>query len=147
MKKLTTFFVFISFVIQLEASAPIYNKDGLQLSQTLTKVSTVFNHVLNRNVVIWKSIFEIKNTSTEAFSLEKPVYLKFNRSYLTQTELTTIRDNGYGYNIAANYRNIATNAKTIISPNQVISSEKYFVTFDDVDLSKEQYSWDLQYIK
>lgn len=134
-------------LFQLKATSPIYNKDGLQLTQTITKVTTVYCTALNKNVVVWKSAVEIKNTSAEALNLQKPVYVKFNRSYVSAVELNAIRNQGIGYNISTQYRNIVVNEATILNANQIINSEKYYVTFESIDLSKEQYTWDLQYQK
>jgi len=117
------------------------------LTQNTIKEKIVFCNALNRNIIVWKSIVTIKNTTQEAVNILRPVYLKFSRGFLTNSELTIIRNQNIGYNVTQNYKNILTNSNQILMANQLLTSEKYFVTFDDIDLSREQYSWDLQYIK
>lgn len=147
MKKLSFLFLLITITIQLKATTPIYNKDGIELTQNTIKEKIVFCNALNRNIIVWKSIVTIKNTTQEAVNILRPVYLKFSRGFLTNSELTIIRNQNIGYNVTQNYKNILTNSNQILMANQLLTSEKYFVTFDDIDLSREQYSWDLQYIK
>jgi len=58
-----------------------------------------------------------------------------------------IRNQNIGYNVTQNYKNNLTSTHQVLAANQLLTSEKYFVTFEDIDLTKEPYSWDLQYVK
>ncbi len=147
MKKLTIILLFVILNVCAFATSPLYNKDGIQLTQQITKVSTVYNTALQKNVVVWRATVVLTNTSNDAVNLNKPVFVKFNRGYVSSQDLEAIRNQGVGYNVSSNYKNNITNAALVLEPNESKSSEKYFVTFDNVDLNKEQYSWDLQYAK
>jgi hypothetical protein len=66
-------------------------RDGVELTQSITKEKTIFCSALNKNIVVWKSVVTIKNTTAQAIQLLKPVYLKYNRGYLTNAEMSAIR--------------------------------------------------------
>ncbi len=147
MKKLFAFLLFINTVIVLNATTPLYNKDGVELTQSITKEKTIFCSALNKNIVVWKSIVTIKNTTAQAIQLLKPVYLKYNRGYLTNAEMSAVRIQNIGYDFSQTFKNNLTNATSVLTANKIITNQKFFVTFEDIDLSKEAYTWDLQYVK
>lgn len=72
MKKLSFLFLLITITIQLKATTPIYNKDGIELTQNTIKEKIVFCNALNRNIIVWKSIVTIKNTTQEAVNILRP---------------------------------------------------------------------------
>lgn len=148
MKKLTIFLLLtITLLNFAEAgNSVIYAKDGIVFSSQVTKVNTVYNPVLKRNIVVWKVVAELKNTSEDAVQLKRPTILKYNRNFVTNAELDAIRNQGVGYMIFSNV-NLNVLPSTELEPNTSNSKETYVVTFDDTDLLKEQYSWDLQYSK
>ena len=147
MKKLFTFLSFLTTVLVLNATTPLYTKDGIELSQSISKEKTIFCTALNKNIIVWKSTVTIKNTTPQAVNLLKPVYIKYNRSFLSNTEIAAIRTQNIGFDFSQNYKNNLTNATSVLSANQTLTNQKYFVTFEDIDLSKEGYFWDLQYVK
>ncbi len=147
MKKLFAFFSFLTTVLVLNATTPLYTRDGIELSQSITKEKTIFCSALNKNIIFWKSIVTIKNTTPQAVNLLKPVYLKYNRGFLTNSEMSAIRLQNIGYDFSQTYRNNLTSATSVLTANQTLTNQKYFVTYENIDLSKEGYIWDLQYVK
>ena len=134
----------MSFNQTLNASA-LFNKDGIILDHTITKQKVVFVPFYNRNVIVWKSKVDLINSTKIAIAIRIPCYLSFDYSYLNPAEISTVQESISDYTLSDVYKNYVAPKPVMVNAKQTISSEKYFVTFEDVDLRTATFNWDFKY--
>lgn len=124
----------------------LYNKNGVMVFHTISKVSSFYCNVLNREVIIWKSVVELKNNNSSQLVLQSPCKLKYLYCYMNPSEIERAQS-CYGENKLSDiYKNFATTKPTCLKPKETVVNEIYFSTFEDINLRTEFADIDLQYI-
>lgn len=145
MKKILVSLILLVSFIQVSTSAALYNKDGIVLDHSVTKQKVVFIPFYNRNVIIWKSKIDLINSNKIAIAVRIPCYLCYAYSYMNPAEISTVQDYISDLTLADEYKNYVAPKPVMVNAKQTISSEKYFATFDDIDLRTAILNWDFQY--
>ncbi len=141
-------FILNLFLISLVYSAsPIVKKDGVVFRQQINRVQTITVPELNRDVVIWRSVVELKNTSNIDIAINRPSYFGFYYAYLNPTQIEIVQNKVPQFILSPVYKNYVVNTVKMVEANQSLVSEKYYATFDDVDLNSEISAWDMNYLK
>lgn len=144
MKPLFSLLLSAFFCISVKA-APLYNQDGIKLNHTLTKEQTIFIPSMNRNVVIWKSSFELTNDSKKAIAVRIPCYLCYVYAYLNPAEISSVQNYVPNVKLSDAYKNYVAEKPQMLNAKKTILSEKYFATLDNVDLRTATMNWDFKF--
>lgn len=145
MKKLTLFLA-VLLVIHFSSSAvQLYSNEGVKLNHTLTKQKTVYVPSMNKNIVIWKSTFELSNDSKKAIAVRIPCYLCYAYAYLSPMEISSVQKYVPELKLSDAYKNYVAEKPRMVNAKQTITSEKYFATLDDVDLRTATMNWDFKF--
>ena len=145
MKK-TIFFLLLFIVLQTTSLAvQLYSNEGVKLNHTLTKEKVIFIPSMNKNIIIWKSTFELSNGSKKAIAVRIPCYLCYAYAYLNPMEISTVQ--GYVSNMTLSdvYKNYVAEKPQMLNAKQTIVSQKYFATLDNVDLRTATMNWDFKF--
>ncbi|MFN8284452.1 MAG: hypothetical protein U0U67_14620 [Chitinophagales bacterium] len=143
-KSFFSLIILLSFIQTLNASS-LYEKDGIILEHFVTKEKTIFIPFYNRNVIIWKSKMDLINTNKIAIAVRIPCYLSYTYSYLNPAEISTIQDYVSDFTLSDVYKNYVAPKPVMVNAKQTITSEKYFATFDDIDLRSAVLTWNFKY--
>jgi len=127
------------------SAAPLYNQDGIRLNHAVTKYETIYSNNLKRNVVIWKSTFELINDNKKSIAVRVPCYLSYAYSYLNPYEISTIQQQIPEIQISNVYKNFVAVRPRMLNAKSTIISEKYFATLDNVDLRTAVINWDFKF--
>lgn len=145
MKKLTLFLsVFIVFISSVSA-VQLYSNEGVNLNHKVTKEKTVYVPSMNRNIIIWKSTFELDNTSKKAIAVRIPCYLCYVYAYLSPMEISSVQKHVPELILSDAYKNYVAEKPRMVKAKQIITSEKYFATLDNVDLRTATMNWDFKF--
>jgi len=140
------FSIFLILVsTQIIFASSFYNENGVKLDHILAKEKTFFIPNLNRNVVIWKSTFELTNNSKKSIAIRIPCYLRYAYSYLNPAEISTVQDYVPEFKLSDVYKNYVSEKPIMVDAKKTIISERYFATMDDVDLRTATVNWDFKY--
>ncbi len=141
---------FISFIgalllsLQVQASA-LFSQDGVKLNHTISKQQSVYIASYGKNIIIWKSTFELVNDSKKAIALRIPCYLFFAYSYLNPSEIQYIQKFVPNYTLSEVYKNYISEKPKMLNAKSTIVSERYFATFDNVDLRTAVTDWKFKF--
>jgi len=131
-------------LISLQAT-PLYYENGVKLNHFLVKEKTVYVSDLNRNVVIWKSTFELTNNNKKAIAIRIPCYLVYDYAYLNPAEISTVQNYVPDFPLSDVYKNYVAEKPKMLNAKQTIISEKYFATLDNVDLRTANLNWNFKF--
>ena len=145
MTQITWSLLFIAIFTKFSIAAPLYNQDGIKLNHTLIKKEVVFVPAMNKDIVIWKSTFELVNSSKKAIAVRIPCYLCYAYSYLSPLEISTVQNYVSDITLSDVYKNYVTEKPQMVNAKQTITSEKYFATLDNVDLRTATMNWDFKF--
>ena len=145
MQKLILSLIILVSFSQISNAAALFNKKGIILDHSVTKEKVVFIPFYNRNVIIWKSRMDLINSNKIAFAVRIPCYLCYTYSYMNPAEISTVQEYVSDVVLSDDYKNYVAPKPIMVNAKQTISSEKYFVTFDDVDLSTATLNWNFKY--
>ena len=145
MKHLTLSLLFIALFTTNLRATPLYNQDGVKLNHTLTKAKVVYIPSMKKNIVIWKSTFELKNDSKKAIAVRIPCYLCYVYAYLNPSEISSVQDYVSDVTLSDAYKNYVAPKPQMLNAKQTIISEKYFATLDNVDLRTATMNWDFKF--
>ena len=141
---LVTLLIAVSSIKTISA-IPLYNDNGIKLNHSLIKEKTIFVPDLNRNIVIWKSTFELTNNNKKSIAIRIPCYLCYVYAYLNPAEISTVQSYVPDVKLSDVYKNYVAEKPKMVNAKQTIVSEKYFATMDDVDLRTATLNWDFKY--
>lgn len=143
-KSLFSLFLLIA-TIQISSATAFYDQDGVKLDHSLIKEQTIYVSSLKRNVVIWKSTFELTNNNKKSIAIRIPCYLSYAYAYLNPTEISTVQNYVPDVELSDVYKNYVAEKPKMLNAKETIISEKYFATMDDVDLRTAILKWDFKF--
>lgn len=126
-------------------ATPLYNQDGVKLNHFISKYKTIYVESLKKNVVIWKSTFELANESKKSIAVRVPCYLSYVYAYLNPFEISTVQQELPNIPISDVYKNFVAPKPRMLNAKSRISSEKYFATLDNVDLNAATVNWNFKF--
>lgn len=144
MKFISTILLVVILSIQVHATV-LFNKDEVKLNHTITKYQTVYVPSLKHNIVIWKSTFELENNSKKSIAIRIPCYLNFAYSYLNPAEIQQVQKLVNDIEISDAYKNYISEKPQMLNAKNKILSEKFFATFDNVDLRSATMDWKFKF--
>jgi len=145
MKK--SIFILSFFLISYSfAASPVIKREGIIFRQQITRVTKINIPELNREVVIWRSLVELKNTSNDDVAVNRPSYFGYYYAYLNPMQIEIVQQAVPQYILATAYKNYVVEKVKMLEANQSLLSEKYYATFDNIDLNNEIAAWDMSYI-
>ncbi|HQV78434.1 MAG TPA: hypothetical protein PLJ42_05535 [Chitinophagales bacterium] len=144
MKFISTILLVVILSIQVHATV-LFNKDDVKLNHTITKYQTVYVPSLKHNIVIWKSTFELENNSKKSIAIRIPCYLNFAYSYLNPAEIQQVQKLVNDIEISDAYKNYISEKPQMLNAKNKILSEKFFATFDNVDLRSATMDWKFKF--
>ncbi|MFN8260326.1 MAG: hypothetical protein U0X41_05220 [Chitinophagales bacterium] len=145
MKKITLFLtVLLAFSVST-FSAQLYSNDGVKLNHFLTKQKVVYIPSMSKNIIIWKSTFELANDSKKAIAVRIPCYLYFAYAYLNPMEISAVQKYVPEIELSDVYKNYVADKPRMLNAKQIIVSEKFFATLDNVDLRTATMNWDFKF--
>ncbi|HRB93334.1 MAG TPA: hypothetical protein PLT17_08010, partial [Chitinophagales bacterium] len=106
---------------------------------------TVYVPSLKHNIVIWKSTFELENNSKKSIAIRIPCYLNFAYSYLNPAEIQQVQKLVNDIEISDAYKNYISEKPQMLNAKNKILSEKFFATFDNVDLRSATMDWKFKF--
>lgn len=140
-------FILSFFLISFAYSAsPVIKREGIIFRQQITRVTKINIPELNRDVVIWRSLVELKNTSNDDVAVNRPSYFGYYYAYLNPMQIEIVQQAVPQYILATAYKNYVVEKVKMLEANQSLVSEKYYATFDNIDLNNEIAAWDMSYI-
>lgn len=145
MKKIIFFLLLFIVLISTSSAVQLYSNEGVKLNHTLTKEKVVFIPSMNKNIIIWKSSFELTNGSKKAIAIRIPCYLCYAYAYLNPAEISTVQNYVANMTLSDVYKNYVAEKPQMVNAKQTIVSEKYFATFDNVDLRTATMNWDFKF--
>lgn len=145
MKKLIGLFLILFVQLSNTNAQTFYNESGIRLDHYLKKEKTIYVSSMKRNVIIWKSIFELKNSNKKAIAIRIPCYLRYSYAYLNPAEINMIQNYVPEYILSDVYKNYLTKKPIMVKAKQTIVSEKYFATIDDIDLRTATVNCDFKF--
>ncbi len=144
MKFISIILLVVILSIQVHATV-LFNKDDVKLNHTITKYQTVYVPSLKHNIVIWKSTFELENNSKKSIAIRIPCYLNFAYSYLNPAEIQQVQKLVNDIEISDAYKNYISEKPQMLNAKNKILSEKFFATFDNVDLRSATMDWKFKF--
>lgn len=144
MKFISIILLVVILSIQVHATV-LFNKDEVKLNHTITKYQTVYVPSLKHNIVIWKSTFELENNSKKSIAIRIPCYLNFAYSYLNPAEIQQVQKLVNDIEISDAYKNYISEKPQMLNAKNKILSEKFFATFDNVDLRSATMDWKFKF--
>lgn len=148
MRLVTVLFFIVMYSVSLNndlKAAPLYNQDGVKLNHFVSKYKTIYVESLQKNVVIWKSTFELSNESKKSIAVRVPCYLTYVYAYLNPFEISTVQSQVPNVTISQEYKNFVAPKPRMLNAKTSIVSEKYFATLDNVDLSAATINWNFKF--
>jgi hypothetical protein len=145
MKKITLFILVIIVCNIAVSAAQLFNDNGVKLNHTVIKETEVFVHAMNKNVIIWKSTFELTNDSKKAIAIRIPCYLTYAYAYLNPAEISMVQKYVPEFKLSDAYKNYVAEKPRMVNAKHRIISEKYFATIDNVDLRSATMNWDFKF--
>lgn len=141
------FFVLLLLVISSHSLLAniFYNENGVKLDHLLEKEKTIYVASMNKNIIIWKSTFELTNNSKKAIAIRIPCYLRYMYAYLNPAEISTVQNFVPEFTLSDVYKNYVAEKPIMVNSKQSIISEKYFATIDNVDLRTATVNWDFKF--
>lgn len=144
MKFISTILLVVILSIQVHATV-LFNKDDVKLNHIITEYQTVYVPSLKHNIVIWKSTFELENNSKKSIAIRIPCYLNFAYSYLNPAEIQQVQKLVNDIEISDAYKNYISEKPQMLNAKNKILSEKFFATFDNVDLRSATMDWKFKF--
>ena len=144
MQKLILYFVFALFFHNGKA-ATVFSQDGIKLNYEVQKEKVIFVPALKKKVVIWKAKLELVNSNKKPVAVTAPCCLYYAFSYLFPNEISAVQDHVTGYSISDAYKTYATQKPTVLKPKQKVLNEKYFATYEDVNLNDATFNLEVKY--
>lgn len=142
-------FIFLLFSLVISyhnlSALTFYNESGIKLDHSLVKQKTIYVASLKRNVIIWKSVFELNNNNKKAIAIRIPCYLSYTYAYLNPAEISTVQTYVPDIKLSDVYKNYVAQKPIMVNSKQTIISEKYFATMDNVDLRTATVNWDFKF--
>ena len=126
-------------------AAQLYKNDGVKLNHILVKQEVVFVPSMSKNIIIWKSTFELSNNNKKAIAVRIPCYLYYAYTYLTPMEISTVQQYVPGIELSDVYKNYVAEKPRMLNARETIISEKYFATLDNIDLRTATMNWDFKF--
>jgi hypothetical protein len=145
MRKYILFLLAVMVCNTVVSAAQLYNDEGVKLNHIVIKEKAVFVHAMNKNVIIWKSTFELTNDSKKAIAIRIPCYLTYAYAYLNPTEISMVQKYVPEFKLSDAYKNYVAEKPRMVNAKHSIISEKYFATIDNFDLRSATMNWDFKF--
>ena len=145
MKKIILYLALALLTSNAMLANTVFSKDGIKLSYDIEKVKTVFVPSLNKKVIIWKSIIELANTNNKPVAVTSPCCLYYAFCFLFPNEISAVQSTVPDIKISDIYKTFATPKPTMLHAKQKVTNERYFATYEDVDLHDATYNLEVKY--